>query len=186
MKIKFILKSSIIILASVGCNSMSKIQYEEAYKIINKDFLSKEVSVQEFGKDISGIYIYDSIYPNPLNGKDDNNIYKNILSEKKGIKPIKKSKELGELSKQYLNNNWELDTQYNTVFNNVVQYKEIPNGPLSSAIFSEIKDNQLRIDVVPFFIGAPKYCGSITKYYFKFDKTKIIDSKKWKDHYECW
>lgn len=94
MKIKPILKSLIIILASVGCKSISKTQYDEAYKIMNKDFLSKVVSVQEFGRDISGIYIYDSVYPNPLNGKDDNNIYRNILSEKKAIKPIKKARNL--------------------------------------------------------------------------------------------
>lgn len=186
MKAYQILVLSIMIITFISCNSVSKARYNEAYTIISKDFLSKEVSVKEFGKDISGVYIYDSIYPSPLDEKDYSNTYKNILSEKEEIKPLRKDKDLEDLSNQYLNNNWELNKPFNTVFKNIVQYKEIPNGPLSAAIFSEIKDNQLRVDVVPFFVGKPKYCGSITKYYFKFDKTKIIDSKKWKDHYECW
>lgn len=186
MKTHKILKYLTIILASISCNSLSKTRYDEAYKFISKDFFSKEASIQEFGKDISGVYIYDSVYSNPLDNKNYGNIYKNILSEKEEVKPLRKSKELKELSNQYLNSNWELNTQFNTVFKNIVQYKENPNGPLNAAIFSEIKDNQLRIDVVPFFIGTPKYCGSITKYYFKFDKAKIIASKKWEDHYECW
>lgn len=169
-----------------SCSSQSKTMYNEAYALVSKDFISKEVSIKEFGKDISGVYIYDVIYPNPLDKNDSSNLYKNILSEKCEIKPLKKDKELKELSEKYTNNNWELKTQFKTVFNNVVQYQGIPNGPLNTAVFSEIQNNQLRIDVVPFFIGIPKYCGSITKYYFKFDNTKIIASKKWTDHYECW
>ncbi len=186
MKIHKIPKCSIIILAFISCSSLSKIRYKEAYEFVDKDFLSKEVSEQEFGKDVSGVYIYDLVYANPLEEKDSSNIYKNILSEKGEIKPLRKDSNLKDLSKQNLNGNWELNSQFSTVFNNVVQYKKTPNGPLNAAIFSEIKHNQLRIDVVPFFIGSPKYCGTITKYYFKFDKTKIIESKKWKDHYECW
>ncbi|PXW12538.1 MULTISPECIES: hypothetical protein [Chryseobacterium] len=186
MKALQILISSIIIITSISCNSTSKVRYNAAYKIVSKDFLSKEASLKEFGKDISGLYIYDSIYPNPLNEKDYSNIYKNILSDKEEIKPLGKDKNLEDLSDQNLNNNWELSKPFNTVFKNIVQYNEIPNGPLNAAIFSEIKDNQLRVDVVPFFVGKPRYCGSIIKYYFKFDKTKIINSKKWKDHYECW
>lgn len=170
----------------INCQSLSKIRYNEAYVIIQKDFLNKNASVKEFGKDISGVYIYDLIYPNPLDKKDYSNVYKNILSEKEEIKPLREDKDLEELSDKYLNSNWNLNTNFNTVWGNIVQYRDVPNGPLNTAIFSEIKDDQLRIDVVPFFIGNPKYCGSITKYYFKFDKTKIIDSKKWKDHYECW
>jgi len=186
MKIYQILKCSVVILTLISCNSISKTRYDEAYSIISKDFLSKNISIENFGKDISGVYIYDSIYPNPLNNKDYSNVHKSILSEKGEIKPLRKDKDLKDLSDKYLNNNWDLNTQFSTVFKNVVQYKGVPNGPLNAAIFSEIKDDQLRIDVVPFFVGNPKYCGSITKYYFKFDKTKIIDSKKWKDHYECW
>jgi hypothetical protein len=176
----------IIIIVFTSCNSISKTRYNEAYTIVSKDFLSKETSIKEFGKDISGIYIYDLIYPNPLDKNDYNNFHKNILSEKEETKPLRKDKDLKKLSDMYLNNNWELKTEFKTVFKNVVQYQETPNGPLNAAIFSEIQDNQLRIDVVPFFIGSPKYCGSITKYYFKFDKTKIIENKKWTDHYECW
>jgi hypothetical protein len=170
----------------INCQSVSKIRYNEAYTIIQKDFLNKKNSIDEFGKDISGVYIYSSVYPNPLNKEDYSNIYIDILSEKVRIKPLREDKDLGELSYKYLNSNWNLNTNFNTVWGNIVQYRDIPNGPLNAAIFSEIQDNQLRVDVVPFFVGSPKYCGSITKYYFKFDKTKIIDSKKWKDHYECW
>lgn len=186
MKVYQIFKYSVVLLILINCNPISKTRYNEAYFIIKKDFLSKEVSIENFGKDVSGVYIYDSIYPNPLNDRDYSNIYKNILSEKVEIKPLRKDRYLKDLSDKYLNDNWELNTQFNTVFNNIVQYKGIPNGPLNSAVFSEIQDNQLRVDVVPFFIGNPKYCGSVTKYYFKFDKTKIIDIKRWKDHYECW
>lgn len=186
MKTYHILVYSIIIFTFISCNSISKIRYNEAYTIVSKDFIDKEVSIKEFGKDISGVYIYDLIYPNPLDKKDYSNIYKNILSEKEEIKPLRKDKNLEKLLINNLNNNWELNSQFNTVFKNIVQYKGVPNGPLNTAIFSEIQDDQLRIDVVPFFIGSPKYCGSVTKYYFKFDKTKIIESKKWQDHYECW
>jgi len=169
----------------INCQSLSKIRYNEAYTIIQKDFISKESSIDEFGKDISGVYIYSSIYPNPLDKKDYSNIHKDILSEKVDIKPLRDDKDLKELSNKYLNNNWNLNVNFNTVWGNIVQYRDMPNGPLNAAIFSEIKDDQLRVDIVSFFVGHPKYCGSITKYYFKFDKTKIIENKKWKDHYEC-
>lgn len=175
-----------VIFTSINCQSLSKMRYDEAYKVVQTDFLSKKKSIEEFGKDISGVYIYSSIYPNPLDKNDYSNVYKSILSDKVEIKPLRKDKDLQELSLKYLNSNWSLNTKFNTVWGNIVQYTDIPNGPLNAAVFSEIKDDQLRVDIVPFFIGSPKYCGSITKYYFKFDKTKIIESKKWKDHYECW
>ncbi|MDC8099642.1 hypothetical protein [Chryseobacterium rhizosphaerae] len=186
MKTYQILVYTITIATFINCNSQSKTMYNEAYTLVSKDFIGKDVSIKEFGKDVSGVYIYDSIYPSPLDKNNSSNFTKNILSEKEEIKPLREDKELKELSEKYTNSNWELNTQFKTVFKTVVQYQGIPNGPLNAAIFSEIQDNQLRIDVVPFFIGSPKYCGTITKYYFKFDKTKIIESKKWQDHYECW
>ncbi len=175
----------VLIFNFINCQSLSKSRYNEAYSIIKKDFLSKKKSIEEFGKDISGVYIYSSIYPNPLAKEDYNNVYKNILSDKDEIQQLREDRNLKELSDQYLNSNWNLKTKFNTVWGNIVQYRGIPNGPLNAAVFSEIQDNQLRVDVVPFFVRSPKYCGSVIKYYFKFDKTKIIDSKKWEDHYEC-
>lgn len=186
MKTYQVLVYCIALFTFISCNSQSKTMYNEAYTIVSKDFIRKENSIKEFGKDISGVYIYDSIYPYPLDKNDYSNFYKNILSEKDEIKPLRRDKDLKELSDKYKNSNWELNTKFKTVFKTVVQYQGIPNGPLNAAIFSEIKDEQLRIDVVPFFQGSPKYCGSITKYYFKFDKAKIIENKKWTDHYECW
>ena len=186
MKIYQILVYYLALITFISCSSQSKVMYNEAYTIVSKDFISKDVSIKEFGKDISGLYIYDFIYPYPLDKNDSSNCYKSILSEKEEIKPLREDKYLKELSDKYKNRNWELNTEFKTIFKTVVQYQEVPNGPLSAVIFSEIKDNQLRIDVVPFFIGSPKYCGSINKYYFKFDKTKIVENKKWTDHYECW
>ncbi|UKB81363.1 hypothetical protein [Chryseobacterium sp. MEBOG07] len=175
-----------VISAFVNCQSLSKIRYSEAYTAIQNDFLSKKNSIEKFGKDISGVYIYSSIYPNPLDKEDYTNVYKDILSDKFEVKPLRKDKDFKQLSNKYLNSNWNLNTNFNTVWGNVVQYTDVPNGPLNAAVFSEIKDDQLRVDIVPFFVGSPKYCGSITKYYFKFAKTEIIESKKWTDHYECW
>ncbi|WP_129039086.1 hypothetical protein [Chryseobacterium sp. CH21] len=186
MKTYQVLVYFIAIVTFISCSSQSKTMYNEAYTIVSKDFISKDVSIKEFGKDISGLYIYDLIYPYPSDKNDTSNFYKNILSEKEDIKPLRKDKDLKELSDKYRNSNWDLNAQFKTVFKTVVQYQGIPNGPLNVAIFSEIQDNQLRIDVVPFFQESPKYCGSITKYYFKFDKAKIIENKKWTDHYECW
>lgn len=186
MKVYQKLIYSIVATIYTSCSSQTRTMYNEAYEIVSKDFISKDFSIKEFGKDLSGVYIYDSIYPNPLDKNDPTNVYKNLLSEKGEIQPLRKDKELKELSEKYTNSNWELKTRFKTVFSNVVQYQGTPNGPLNAAVFSEIVNSQLRIDVVPFFIGSPKYCGSITKYYFKFDGTKIVESKKWEDHYECW
>ncbi|MEJ5102240.1 MULTISPECIES: hypothetical protein [Chryseobacterium] len=186
MKTYQVLVYCVALVTFISCNSQSKTMYNEAYMAISNDFISKDISLKEFGKDVSGLYIYDLIYPYPLDKNDSSNFYKNILSEKEEIKPLREDKHLKELSNKYKNINWELNAQFNTIFKTVVQYQGVPNGPLNAAIFSEIHDNQLRIDVVPFFKGNPKYCGSITKYYFKFDKTKIIENKKWTDHYECW
>ncbi|MEY8759194.1 hypothetical protein [Chryseobacterium tongliaoense] len=184
MKTYYILIYFITILFLVSCNSASKIRYSKAYRIVSKDFIDKESSIKEFGKDISGVYVYDSIYANPLSNLDTS-IYKNVFPEKGNIKSLRKDIDLNKLSKEYRNKNWDLNAKFDTIWGGVVQYKDLLNGPLNATIFSEIKNDRLRIDVVPFFIGTPKYCGSVTKYYFKFNKTKIIETKVWKDHYEC-
>ena len=169
-----------------NCAPSTKLRYDEAFSIINKDFMNKDNSIKEFGKDISGILIYDSIYKNPLQNIDSENIHKNIISETKKTPTLRKDKNLEKIRNKNLNTNWDLNSNFNTVYDNVVLYDSVPNGPLKAALFTEIVDDKLRIDVVPFFVEKPKYCGSITKYYFKFNKNKIVETKKWTDHYECW
>lgn len=176
----------LLLLINVGCASLKERQYQEAYKMISRDFIDGETSQKMLGRDISGVFIYDSIYANPIkNGI----IYNNIISDKVGerTKPLRKDKILTKLSKQNLNPNWDFNTSFPLVYGGIVQHQQGNiNAPLTTALFSEIEENRLRIEVVPFFIHTPKYCGSIYKYYFLYHKSKIIEYKKWIDHYECW
>lgn len=162
----------LIFLSIISCSSVTETRYKKAYEVISKD--------------ISSVLIYDSIYANPIK---DNNFYNGIISEKKNerTKALRKDKILTKLSRKNLHPNWYLNANFNVVWGSIVQYdKENINGPMAVALFSEVKNNEQRIDIVPFFVGYPQYCGSIYKYYFKFHKTKIIKYKKWSNHYECW
>lgn len=119
MKTYQVLVYCIALVTFISCKSQSKTMYNEAYTIVNKDFISKEVSIKEFGKDVSGVFIYDSIYPYPLDKNDSSNFYKNILSEKDEIKPLRKDKDLKELSGKNINSNWELNAQFKTGYSNL-------------------------------------------------------------------
>ncbi|MBL3549231.1 hypothetical protein J2787_000763 [Chryseobacterium rhizosphaerae] len=182
MKIKVLKISMLFLLLSIlnGCKITSR--YELAYNVISKDFFGKETSTKQFGKDVSGVYVFDSIYAYPQRKltNDESIIFK------KGMKVIGVSKVLKKMEKDYYNKNWLTIGDLKRIYGDHVLYEATPNGPLSAAVFSEIKDDQLRIDVIPFFIKTPKYCGSVNKYYFKFSGKKIIENKKWVDHYECW
>lgn len=176
----------LVFISFISCSSISEVRYEKAYQIISKDFINKDTSISMFGNDISGVLIYDSIYANPIR---DNNYYGSILSEKSDERTpvLRKDKILSRISRNNINPNWDLHYDFNLVWGSIVQHdRDNINAPLSVALFSEIDNNQLRIDVVPFFIGYPKYCGSIYKYYFKYKQTQIIQYKKWVDNYECW
>lgn len=154
--------------------------------MVSRDFINGETAKQMLGKDISGVFIYDSIYANPIKAE----VYQNdIISDKVDnlIKPLRKDKILTKLSQQNLNPNWDFNTSFPLVYGSIVQHQQGDiKAPLTAALFSEIEENKLRIDVVPFFIHTPKYCGSVSKYYFQYHKGRIIAYKKWIDHYECW
>ncbi|UHO40323.1 hypothetical protein H5J24_10240 [Chryseobacterium capnotolerans] len=173
MKTYQVLVYCVALVTFISCNSQSKTMYNEAYMAISNDFISKDISLKEFGKDVSGLYIYDLIYPYPLDKNDSSNFYKNILSEKEEIKPLREDKHLKELSNKYKNINWELNAQFNTIFKTVVQYQGVPNGPLNAAIFSEIHDNQLRIDVVPFLKEIPNIADQLPNTTLNLIKLKL-------------
>jgi len=163
-----------------GCKSLSDVRYDKAYEVIrieytNKD--AKEYSIKKYGKDLSGFYVYDSVYA----VYDGVNLTSELLT---GVKPLYRDPYLSKLSEKYYNKNWLPASELKKIY---VDYEldSLIDRPSWTIIFSPIKNNRLRADIIPFFITKPRYCGSIPKYYFKFEGRKIVQQQEWFDHYEC-
>jgi len=155
--------------------------YKKGISYINKDFLDS--GIQKYYNDILspnayGISIYEKIYPIY---KTDN--YRNWLNIDQTIAGNKKDECLIKLNKLYWKKNWKALKYYQ---NPKVFVKEKFKGPSHLAIFTSLRNDSLRIDVISNSKEGLKYCGSINKYLLIFDKNKnIIDVKKWESHYEC-
>lgn len=155
--------------------------YEKAISYINKDFIDN--GIQNYYNNILspnayGISIYEKTYPIY---KTDN--YRNWLNIDKTITGNKKDECLIKLNKLYWKKNWKTSKYYK---NSKVFTKEKFKGPSHIAIFTTLRNDSLRIDVISNSKEGVKYCGSVNKYLLIFDKNKsIIDVKKWKSHYEC-
>ena len=161
-----------------SCKSLSDVRYSKACKAIHKEFTNKDIKeycIKKYGKVISGVYIYDSVYALDSRGQ--------LLIETRG-KPLYRDPYLSQLSKKYYNKNWLPASELKK---NYVDYEldSLIDRPFGTIIFSPIKNNRLRADIILFFITKPRYCGSIPKYYFKFKGRKIVRQQQWFDHYEC-
>lgn len=157
--------------------------YEKGINFIKQDFVDN--GVQKYYNEILlpnayGISIYKKLYPNY---KDDN--YINWLNiDKTSVKTQKKDDCLNKLNKLHWQKKWKTSSYYK---NQKVFTKEKFKGPSHIAIFTTPRNDSLRIDVISNSKDGIKYCGSVYKYLLIFDKNKkIVESKKWKDHYECW
>lgn len=155
-------------------------RYEKGIEYIKQDF--KDKGIEKNFKDILnpkayGISIYESFFPIY---KSDN--YFTWLNIEK-TKPNKKNQCLSKLNKKYWGKYWKLSDYYETP--NVFT-KDKFKGPSHIAVFNELRNDSLRIDVISNSREGLKYCGSINKYLLIFDtKNNIIDTKKWSAHYEC-
>jgi hypothetical protein len=178
------------LLSIYNCESLSETRYRKAYEVILKNSFDKETSIKKLGKDISGVYVYDSVYAYiPTKVNDSLYVIYSWMTSEKKEKPLYRDLFLSKLSEKYYNKNWlsipELTKIYGKKY--YVAYKQDSLiGPVSTVIFSKIENNKLRADNVPFFVGKPKYCcGSVPKYLFEFKGRKIIKQEQWRDDYEC-
>ena len=155
-------------------------KYEKGTEYIKKDFTSK--GTEKYYKDILnpkayGISIYDSFFP--LYKSDS---YFNWLNIEK-TKPTKIDSCLSKLNKKYWQKSWKSSNYYKS--KNVFT-KDKFKGPSHIAIFNELRNDSLRVDVISNSKEGLKYCGSISKYLLIFDKkNNIKEAKSWTAHYEC-
>jgi len=155
-------------------------RYEKGTGYIKQDF--KDKGIEKNFKNILnpkayGIAIYDSFFPIY---KSDN--YFTWLNIEK-TKPNKKNDCLYKLNKKYWEKYWKLSDYYKTP--NVFTKNKF-KGPSHIAVFNELRNDSLRIDVISNSNEGLKYCGTINKYLLIFDtKNNIIEAKNWTSHYEC-
>lgn len=155
-------------------------RYEKGIQYIKQDF--KEKGIEKNFKDVLnpkayGISIYEHSFP----------IYKSesyftwLNIEKTKASEIDKC--LSKLKKKYWEKYWKSSDYYETP--NVFAKNKF-KGPSHIAVFNELRNDSLRIDIISNSREGLKYCGSINKYLLIFDKKdNIIDAKNWTDHYEC-
>ncbi len=154
-------------------------RFEKAIDYIKQDF--KNNGTEKYFKEILnprayGISIYESIFP--LYKTDS---YFNWLNIEKS-KPVKNNS-LVKLNKKYWVKSWKLSGYYK---NKNAFTKNKFKGPSHIAVFNEIKNDSLRVDIISNSREGLKYCGSINKYLLIFDKKDSIkEAKNWVDHYEC-
>lgn len=154
-------------------------KYEEGIEYIKQDFTNK--GTEKYYKDILnpkayGISIYDSYFP--LYKLDS---YFNWLNIEK-TKPIKNDC-LSKLNKKYWKKSWKSSDYYK---NQNVFTKDKFKGPSHIAVFNELRNDSLRVDVISNSKDGLKYCGSIARYLLIFDKkNNIKEAKSWTAHYEC-
>jgi len=188
-RINIIFIALAIITIMYGCKSLSDVRYDKAYEVIRRerDYTDKEYYIRNYGKDLSGVYVYDSVYA----------VYKDSLfgalltSNLRGGKPLYRDLYLSKLSKKYYNKNWfpvsELKKFYDEKNPDLIYkfiYKKDSISPPRAVVFSPIENNELRADVIPFFIKKPLYFGTVRQYYFKFKGRKIIQQQRWIAHCE--
>jgi len=154
--------------------------YEKGIEYINQDFIDK--GTDKYYKNILnpkayGISIYESLFP--LYKSDNYFSWLNI----ERTKPTKKNSCLIKLNKVHWKKSWESQDYYK---NQNVFTKDKFRGPSHIAIFNELRNDSLRVDVISNAREGLKYCGSIHKYLLIFDEKKNIkNALSWTDHYEC-
>lgn len=155
-------------------------RYEKGLEYIKNDFTNN--GTEKYYNDILnpkayGISIYGSFFP----------IYKSesyfswLNIEK--TQPLKRNNCLSKLNKKYWTKSWKHANYYKkqSVFT-----KDKFKGPSHIAIFNEVRNDSLRIDVISNSYNGLKYCGSVNRYLLIFDtQNNIKEMKTWKDHYEC-
>ncbi|WP_312769880.1 hypothetical protein [Epilithonimonas sp.] len=155
-------------------------RYDKGIEFIKKDFIDK--GIEKYYNDILkpgayGISIYESFFPLY---KSDN--YYNWINIDK-TKAIEKSNCLSKINKKYWEKNWKPENYYK---NKTVFSKDKFKGPSHIAIFTEIRNDSLRVDVISNSSEGLRSCGSINKYLLIFDnKNNIKETKSWTAHYEC-
>lgn len=155
-------------------------RYEKGIKYIEEDFVNKGIEKyynEILNRGAYGISIYDSLFPQY---KSDS--YFNWLNIEK-TKSLQKSNCLSKLNKENWKKNWKPLNYYKS--QNVFT-KDKFKGPSHIAIFNELRNDSLRVDIISNSREGLKYCGSINKYLLIFDKkNNIKEAKSWTAHYEC-
>ena len=175
--------ASIFILITFSCDDYEPTQYELAYNFIIKDF--KEKGTEDYYKkhidpNQYGFFVYDTIYKFLPTGdnflsKDGVKIKSELIIEDDKIGRQSALTNLAERTKKDI---WR---PFNA--NEEIQRVESFKGPTFMMVFSNIKNDSLRVDVFNTF--HLNYCGSAHKYLFVFNKGKIESHFTWTAHKEC-
>lgn len=155
-------------------------RYEKGIEYIKLDFTNK--GTEKYYKDLLnpgayGISIYESFFP--LYKSDS---YFNWLNIEK-TSPSKKSKCLSKVNKRRWGKFWKPQDYYKS--QNIFT-KDKFKGPSHIAVFTKLRNDSLRVDVISNSYHGLKYCGSVNKYLLIFDQQDSIkEAKTWIANYQC-